>query len=172
MYKYQKTVLLTFLIILLLSANLKALAKDYTFHAVFVYNFTKYIEWPNGGAEITIGVQGGDASLMQAFEKMAHNKSGTDRKFIIKAITKPEDAATCHVIFIPDSESDKLGAIVQKYTSTPKLIITEKEGLVKKGGIINFITVDGKLRFELNQAALDKAGLKVSSQLLSLAIVV
>lgn len=172
MYKYQKAGLLAFLMILLLSVNAKALAKDYTFHAVFVYNFTKYIEWPNAGNEIIIGIQGGDASSMQAFEKMASNKSGADRKYIIKAITKPEDAAGCHVIFIPDNESDKLGAIVQKYNHSPKLIITEKEGLVKKGGIINFVTVDGKLRFELNQAALDKAGLKVSSQLLSLAIVV
>ena len=103
---------------------------------------------------------------------MAASKSTAERKYIIKAISKPEDAANCHVIFIPDGESDKLGGIVQKYGQSAKLIVTEKEGLVKKGGIINFVTVDGKLRFELNQSALDKAGLKVSSQLLSLAIVV
>jgi hypothetical protein len=172
MLKYQKVCLFTFLAVLALSVTGKAQSKDYTFHTVFVYNFTKYIEWPTASPEIIIGVQGDNQAVMQAFEKMAQAKSDGDRKYIIRPMMKPEDAAACHVIFIPGQESDKLAAYAGKYAGTPKLIITEKEGLVKKGGVINFITVDGKLRFELNQAALDKTGLKVSTQLLSLAIVV
>ena len=172
MFRYQNASLLTFFVALLLAMNVNAQSKDYTFHTVFIYNFTKYIEWPTAGNEILIGVHGENSSLIQAFEKMAQAKSNGDRKYIIRTLTKPEDAAACHVIFIADKESDKLGAYASKYTGTPKLIITEKEGLIKKGGTINFITVDGKLRFELNQGALDKTGLKVSSQLLSLAIVV
>ena len=172
MYKYQKAGLLTFIAALLLSIGVNAQSKDYTFHTVFVYNFTKYIEWPDAGKELVIGIQGGDAQAVQAFEKMAQAKSSADKKFVIKSINKPDDAAACHLIFIPDDESDKTAAYAQKFAGTPKLIVTEKEGMIKKGGIINFVTVDGKLRFELNQRALDKAGLKVSSQLLSLAILV
>lgn len=172
MFKYQKACLLTFLAVVMLTVSSNAQSKDYTFHSVFVYNFTKYIEWPSATNDIIIGVQGDNSALMQSFEKMAQAKSTGDRKYIIKAIVKPEDAAACHVIFIPNAESDKLSLYASKYAGTPKLIVTEKEGLVKKGGVINFVTVDGKLRFELNQAALDKTGLKVSTQLLTLAIVV
>ena len=172
MGRYQNAVLLTFLAVMLLHVSGRAQSKDYAFHTVFVYNFTKYIEWPGAGQELVIGVQGDNQAILQAFEKMANAKSGSDRKYIIRSIVKPEDAAACHVIFIPDKESDKLSGYHTKYGGSPKLIVTEKEGLVKKGGLINFITVDGKLRFELNQSALDKSGLKVSSQLLSLAIVV
>ena len=172
MHKYQKAGLLTFLAVLFLSVGVNAQSKDYTFHSVFVYNFTKYIEWPDAGKEIVIGVHGGDAQVMQAFEKMAQAKSVGDKKFVVKAINKPEDAAVCHLIFIPDDESEKAAAYSQKFAGAPKLIVTEREGMIKKGGLINFVTVDGKLRFELNQRALDKAGLKVSSQLLGLAILV
>jgi hypothetical protein len=170
--KYQKRGFLTIITLLLLLGSGNVLAKDYTYHTVFVYNFTRYIEWPSAGNETVIGVQGGDKDAMAAFEKMAQSKSMGDRKYTVKVITKPEDAATCHVIFIPDKESDKVTAYAQKYANSPKLIITEKDGLVKKGSMINFVVVDGKMRFELNQDAMDKSGLKVSSQLLSLAIVV
>ncbi|AHM60633.1 hypothetical protein D770_11880 [Flammeovirgaceae bacterium 311] len=170
--KYQKAGFLTIVALLLLLGSGNVLAKDYTYHTVFVYNFTRYIEWPSAGNETVIGIQGGDKDALMAFEKMAQSKSMGDRKYTVKVISKPEDAAACHVIFIPDKESDKVGAYSQMYSSAPKLIVTERNGLVKKGSMINFVIVDGKMRFELNQEAMDKTGLKVSSQLLSLAIVV
>ena len=158
--------------LLMLLGSGKVLAKDYTYHTVFVYNFTKYIAWPEATNDMVIGVQGGDKDAMAAFEKMAESKSMGERKFVIRAITKPEDAAACHVIFIPDGESSKVSAYAEKFAESPKLIVTERDGLVKRGSMINFVIVDGKMRFELNQEALNRSGLKVSQQLLSLAIVV
>lgn len=172
MYKYQKIGFLTFILALLFSLNVNAQAKDYTFHTVFAYNFTKYIQWPTASPEMVIGVLGGDPAVVQAFEKMAQSKSTPDRRYVIKEVHRAIDASDCHLLFIPEAESGKLAVYAQQYANKPKILVTEKEGLIKKGGTINFITIDGKLRFELNQDAMDKAGLKVSHQLLSLAIVV
>jgi hypothetical protein len=147
-------------------------AKDYTFHTVFVYNFTKYIQWPSQGENVLIGVVGGDSEAMQAFEKMAKAKSGSGKNYIVKKIMSPPDADACHLIFVPENESDKAQIYAAKAAGKGQLVVTEKEGYSQKGGMINFITKDGKLRFELNQEAINRTGLKVSSQLLGLAIVV
>ena len=50
------------------------------------------------------------------------------------------------------------------------VIVTEKEGLAKKGSFINFISQEGKIRFEVNKAKFTASNVKISGQLLSLAI--
>jgi hypothetical protein len=62
--------------------------------------------------------------------------------------------------------------VIAKVAGKPTMVITDKNGLGEKGSNINFKTVGGKLKFELNQAAFDKNKLKVSSQLVSMAIVI
>lgn len=169
---YQKKLIYSLLAGLMMLISTGGQAKDYTFHTVFVYNFTKYIQWPASTDKKIIGVVGGDSEAMAAFEKMAKAKSGSGVTYVVKKVMSPVDADECHLIFVPDSESDKAQVFAAKAAGKGQLVITEKDGYSKKGGMINFITKDGKLRFELNQEAINRTGLKVSSQLLSLAIVV
>jgi hypothetical protein len=62
--------------------------------------------------------------------------------------------------------------VAPKLGSKSTLIVTEKEGLAKKGSGINFITVDGKLRYELNDAELDRRNIKLSGKIKSLGIAI
>lgn len=146
--------------------------RDYKYHSVFVYNFTKYIEWPGSNQEVVIGILGNLESANAAFKKMADLKSSDNKKFIIRNITDVNAVAGCQILFIPEQESSKLADYLPKLQGKPILVITEREGLIKKGSCINFVTIDGKLNIELNRSAIDQAGLKVSGQLLALAILV
>jgi hypothetical protein len=142
---------------------------DYTFHTLYVYNFTRYIEWPDAPKEIIIGVSGGNPDVIEAFEKMAILKTTADRKYTIKPVMSPADADKCRLLFLPAGESSKLAAFAGR-NLRHCILVTEGEGLLKKGGMINFVLVDRKLRFELDQPALEKAGLKVSAQLVGMAV--
>jgi hypothetical protein len=146
--------------------------KDYKFHTVFVYNFTKYIEWPVNIDHMNIGVVNGSDDLMRTFQRMADLKSTHNQKFYIRNIRSVAEASDCHILFIPENQSNKLTQFTENSSGKPVLIITEQSGLIKKGSLINFITIDGKLNIELNRSAFEKAGLKVSGQLLGLAILV
>jgi len=135
---------------------------------LFVFNFTRYIQWAQSNNEIMIGVLGDDKSILAAFEEMASKKSGTI-KIHVKQFSNPAEASNYHMVYIPEKNSDVLTKI-NNLSST--LVITEKPGLAKKGSDINFVTENGKIRFEINKSKIESAKYKVSGKLLGLAIMV
>jgi len=152
-------------------SSLNAQAQDYRFHSVFIYNFTKYIQWPEAyqSGDFVIGVLG-DSPIIQELEKMASTKTAGSQKFAIKKMESVADIGKAQIVFIPNARSKNLEEVLAKVGSQSTLVITEKPGLGQKGSGINFILVDGKWKFELNKAATEKSNLKVSSELSRLAI--
>ena len=73
---------------------------------------------------------------------------------------------------MPTSRSAEIAAVMEKINTQSILVVTEEPGLALKGSDINFIVKDGKLAFELNQASVNKQGLKVSNELTRLAILI
>jgi hypothetical protein len=78
----------------------------------------------------------------------------------------------CHIVFIPVTEKDQAARIVRSLKGSVALTVGESEGFAVRGGMVNFTVEGGKVRFEINRHAADRAGLKISSKLLSLANVV
>jgi hypothetical protein len=144
--------------------------KDYDYEAVYTYNFTKYIEWPiEKGNNIVIGIVG-DNNALNSFRKMAKAKSNANRQFIIKQLTSSEQVANCNIIFIAKSHEEEFRNVIREAYGKPVLLITEQSQYAKRGSCINFISVGGKLRFEINQSYIQKSGLRVSGSLMQLAV--
>ncbi len=150
-----------------------AKSQDYRIHSVFIYNFTKYIQWPSSdqNGDFVIGVLG-NSPMVASLEKLAAERKIGTRSMVVKKFASVDQISKCHMLFIPDRSSNDLEAAISKISGQSTLIMTERNGLGTKGSGINFITVDGKQKFELNKAATDKAQLKVSNELTSLAIVI
>ncbi|MGK7396562.1 MAG: YfiR family protein [Candidatus Cyclobacteriaceae bacterium M3_2C_046] len=148
-------------------------AQDYKFHSVFIYNFTKYIEWPSSykSGEFVIGVLG-KSTVSDKLKEMAAIKSVGSQPISVKEYSSVEEIGKCHILFIPDNKSNFLENAIAKFTSSPTLLITEKAGMGKKGSGINFVLQGGKWKFELNKTALEQAQLKVATDLEKLAIVI
>jgi hypothetical protein len=91
---------------------------------------------------------------------------------VIKKFANASEVTDCHVIFIDKSKSGEFEAINNKVKGKGTLLVTDKNGLGEKGSSINFKTVDNKLKFELNQKAIETANLKVSGSLSSMAILI
>ena len=142
--------------------------------AVFLYNFTKYFEWPPKmkSGNFIIQVVGSNASLNQELNKMASSKQIGNQKLEIKSSQSYDGAIQAHIIFLLSDVSDKLKDIVSKNKGKGALIVTEKIGMAKAGSAINFVVVDSKQKFEYSKGNAVKAGLKTSDELTSLAIAV
>ena len=142
--------------------------------ATFIYNFTKYIDWPDKYKEgnFVIGVIGANA-FYNELTGLLQKKTVGNQKFEIKSFTS-EDAVSgfCHIIFIPAENSSMLPEVLKKTKGKSTLIVTEKSGLAKQGSAINFIIENNKQRFELNKNNVEKYNLKISSTLSALAIAV
>lgn len=168
----MKKLFIAFLLILGFSSfsSKRFFAPDYKFHSVYIYNFTKYIQWPNSGSDIKISILGNQQEAVNAFKAMADAKSGTGKQFTIKVVNNPGEIGACDILFVPGNYSNLAVDAIKKLTGQNTLIVTEKEGMIDQGSGINFVLVENKLKFELSKSNLDRAGLKVSSQLIQMAI--
>jgi hypothetical protein len=163
------------LVLLTCSFTFPALQEDteYDVKAAFIYQFTNYIDWDSliPGDQFIIGIMG-NSPVNEQLNEIARTKTVKGKKIVIRQFDKPEEIGPCHILFIPRKASFAFSDILAKIESKGTLTITEKAGYAKKGAAINFVEVDDKLKFEANPKSINDAGLKASSQLLKLAIIV
>jgi hypothetical protein len=144
--------------------------------SVFVYNFTKYIDWPadHKTGDFIIAVVG-ESPITNEFNKVISTKKVGNQYISVKVTNTLEGIENCNIIFLPAAQSYRLKEIIASLKGKPILIICEKPGLAKKGAGINlFLDEDDdyKTKFEINKKAIENAGLLLSNQLINLAEIV
>ena len=152
---------------------INGMAQSYKMHTVFIFSFTRYIQWPDAynGGDFEILVLG-DSPIVEELKSMAQVKKVGDRTIKVTKINNVSEIRKCNILFIPTAKSPQITEVLAKITTQSILIVTEEQGLGAKGSNVNFVTKDGKLAFELNQSATVKQGLKVSNELSRLAILI
>lgn len=153
-------------------AVLAQTGKETSLKAAFIYNFTKYIDWDTDNADdnFVIGVIG-TSPVTEVLMQVAKTNTTKNKKIVIKVFIKPEEIGHCNVLFIPSRIPFSLKSILDK-VGKGVLTISEDTDYAKQGTAINFIIKEDKLKFEANVNTINAAGLKASSQLLKLAIIV
>jgi YfiR/HmsC-like len=148
-------------------------AQNEKFKALFMYNFTKYIEWPANlrQGDFVIDVLGNPALALELQTIASKLKVGT-QNIVIKAVSSIDEIDNCHVLYISSGKSGQLGNALAKLNGKNALIITDKEGLALQGAGINYIMDGDKLRYEINRGNIEKKGLVVSNSLLTLGVAV
>jgi hypothetical protein len=142
-------------------------------HAAMVYNFIKYVQWPDEGesGEFVVGVIGDD-NVFNTLQKWYDGKPKGSKKYVVKKLANAEEANSCQVVYLGKSKSRDFDNIKASTTGKSILTVTDGNGLGQKGSCINFKVIDGKLKFELNQGTVSSSNLKISSQLSSMAILI
>ncbi len=149
---------------------------EYPLKLAFLYNFAKFVEWPSDsfrspGAPLAICIVGHNPFSLGIEEELRSRPvGGHSIEFVAR---KPTDTLNaCHIVFVPVTEKDQAARIVSSLKGLGALTVGESEGFAVRGGIINFTVEGGNVRFEINRTAAGRAGLKISSKLLSLARIV
>lgn len=152
-------------------------SKEYQLKAAFLYNFTKFVEWPAGSwleshSPIVIGVFGGNP-FGSFLEQTVHDRRINGREIIVRAVTSAEQARATHLLFVPKSVSDEdLAELKSAVEGLAVLTVGESPAFARQGGMITFVLQEDKIRFAINASAAQRSGLKFSSQLQKLATVV
>lgn len=141
--------------------------------SIYIYNFTKYIEWPESykSGDFVIGILG-DSNLQQGLMTMAASKKVANQPFVIRHFEDPSEIEQCHMLVIPRKNGEYLEEAMDQVSDFATLIITEDDGLALQGSGINFVVQENKQKFELNKSNIENHDLQISSSLLSLALVV
>lgn len=142
--------------------------------AIYIYNFTKYIEWPTDYKEgnFVIGVLGSSSALLNELSKMANSKTVGSQKFEIRSISSCSATDKYNIIYVLSDNSSQITDVINKMKGKSTLIVTDKPGLAKQGAGINFFIGDNKQKIELNRANIEKYKLKVASTLVEMAVAV
>lgn len=149
--------------------------REYQIKAAFLYNFAKFVDWPdeafaNDKNSFIIGVLGTDP-FGTALDSLS-GKVVKDKKVVVRRYQTANDAKNCQILFVGSSERDRLNEILETLKGGHVLAVADLERFAQRGGSVKFKIVDNKVRFDINTDATERAGLKISSKLLSVAEIV
>jgi hypothetical protein len=146
---------------------------EYQVKAAFLEKFGKFVEWPGtalagAGAPLVIGVFG-ENPFRDDLENLAAKDTINGHAMVVRQIKSPADLKGCHVVFIPASMKAREPEMLAEVKGLGILTVGETDDFIQHGGMINFVIENNRIRFEINDAAARRAGLKISSKLLALA---
>lgn len=149
---------------------------EYPVKLAFLYNLTKFVEWPEGsyrdaGAPLAICIAGEDPFQADLEGELRARRVG-GHPLEVRTVRPSDNLTSCRVVFIPVSARTLAAQIVKTLNGSSTLTVGEHDGFAAQGGIVNFLVEGNKLRLEVNRSAADRAGLKISSKLLNLAKIV
>lgn len=148
---------------------------EYAVEAAFLYNFTKFIEWPDAAfaspaQPFGICVVGPDP-FGTALEDAAGRPVGSHRTELHR-LAPSDPAEPCQIVFLSGMTGEETGNWLQTHRGKAILTVGDAPGFALSGGVIGFVPADGHVRFEINLQAAARAHLIITSRLLGLATIV
>lgn len=148
-------------------------AGEYQIKAAFVYNLTKFADWPDASfassnAPIVIGIVGQDP-FGSALNDIVRGELVRHRRLVIKRLRADGELAGCHVLFISRSEKERVPQLLERLKGRPVLTVSDMDGFAEQGGMLNLLLLQDTVKMEINQEATNAAGLQISAKLLKLA---
>jgi hypothetical protein len=149
---------------------------EYDVKAAFLYNFAKFIEWPPKAfaaddAPLVFCVLG-ENPFQDKLGRVVNDRTANGRRIAVRPMPPGAPTDGCHLVFVAAAEDERVARLVQTLHSTdggPVLTVGESDHFAGAGGMIRLVIDEGRVRFDINVAAAEQAGLKLSSQLLKLA---
>ena len=137
-----------------------------------LYNFSRNINWPeeNKSGDFVITIVG-NKELYTEMTKLTQNMKVGLQPIVVKFFNSVNEVSGYQqIVFVANWQSNKLNAMVQKTSGSHTLIVSESEGMIDKGSMINFIPVNGIMKFEMNKEGLRRSNLMASSVLEKMAV--
>lgn len=154
------------------AAATAAPAPEYQVKAVFLFNFTHFVQWPTlqgaPDAPFVVGVLGEDP-FHEALDQTLRGEAVNGRPVAIKRYARLEDVGDCQILFVSQSQADRLDAVLSGLRDRPILTVSDLSDFAGRGGAIEFVTVNNRLRLRINAQSAALARLTISSKLLQLA---
>jgi len=164
----KKISLLLLFIAVLVFKNTHIYAQEAKFKALIIYNFTKLLEWPDKTGDFVIEVVGNPELAKELSDYTKTRKVNGEQNIVVKKVL-PADVSNAQIIVVGLANSDKLNDIIEKAGERNTLIVTEKNGLTKKGAGVSLVKNKDVWHFQYNEENIKKYGLKISADFRELA---
>ncbi len=139
--------------------------------ATFLYNFTRFIEWP-GLAPVSAPFRVcvvADATMEQAIKRTLEGEVVNGRPLEMAQPQTPQDAEGCQILYVGRSEQQRAAPLLAAVRDRPVLTVGDSPTFTQHGGAIQFVLVQNRVRFDINLPSAQRANLKLSANLLRVA---
>jgi hypothetical protein len=151
----------------------QTLEAEHQLKAAFVSKFPQFTEWPeetlNGLQRIELCVARPNPFGTSLRELIAGERLGT-RPLVVREIDSPQELDACQLLFVANQSPRERRGLLDRARTLPILTVGDAATFIDEGGIVALRMVNGRVRFDVNVEAANQAGLRLSSQLLQLAL--
>jgi YfiR/HmsC-like len=163
---------LAFIMLSLSPSSLSAATStEYKVKGLFLLRVASFVEWPKDASSTSFRVTIiGKDPFGKTLEKLRENKKIKGRKIVINRCKNIKELKPCHILFISESEKSRLEEIMKSVKGKNVLTVSDMDGFVEKGGMVQVLIIKKKLRWKINREPEKRENLKISSKLLSLAV--
>jgi hypothetical protein len=145
-----------------------------TIQASFILKFSEFIQWPEYYSSLyseePLNICLHEEDKFGDIFDYVNDHDILRRKILIRHSVPISELKSCHFAFLGSLDTDKIDNLINEVKSSPVLVVTNSEEISHSLVAINFRRVNNKVRFEINLSAFERSGIKVSSDLLNLAI--
>lgn len=139
--------------------------------AAFVFNLTKYVDWPQVGKDLTIGFVR-EGPMGKALYGTLSGKISGSRQIRVVLAPSEEALQQCDIVYVAYASSKKIREVVEHFGNRSILTVGDTDSFAKNGGMVGLVTRDDQVQIEVNLQAVEAAHLTMSSRLLSLAKII
>jgi hypothetical protein len=141
--------------------------------AIYLYNFAKFVRWPSGrpGPTLNICIAGQEV-YAETLGKVVAGEQIDGHPLAVRTLGRTEDAAGCDILFIDVSARERLDGLVAATAGKPVLTVSDIPGFLDRGGMIQFVLTDSRVRFSVDLHPVERSGISLSSELLKVAVTV
>lgn len=176
---FQRTLKILAVVLLAGSLATDALAVELAYRfpesrveAAFLFNLAKFVSWPESAfgdshSPLVLGVF--DPERYAAASETIAGRTVGGRVLEVRQIAATEEAFAVHLLFIGASEAPRLDSLLAAVAMRPILTVGAIDGFAARGGMVELFKQERKIRFGVQKAAVRKAGLSISSEVLRLA---
>jgi hypothetical protein len=141
--------------------------------AVFLYNFTRFIDWPGNAFTSTdntfkIGIVGTDP-FGDYLEEAVRNESVSGKPIVIERFRNVKDIKDCQILYINSKDHKEIRNIIETVKQKKILTVCANPEFMKWGGMIRIYSDDNKIRMQINDAAARNEDIKISAKRLTVA---
>ncbi|MEJ0087906.1 MAG: YfiR family protein [Pseudomonadota bacterium] len=153
-----------------------AAPSEYQVKAVFLYNFSRFVEWPASAfagpdAPFVVGVFGHDP-FGRDLDEVVRGETAAGRPLVVRRVQTAAEAAACQILFIHQSEDKRLSEVIDALDHHSTLTVSDVDGTAQRGVMIRLVTDKGRVRMRVNVESARAAQLTISSNLLRSAEIV
>jgi len=172
LYKARPVLVMLLLVSKLALSGQPSPSREYQLKAVFLFNFTQFVEWPSQSfsseeAPMVIGILGKDPFGSYLEETIAGEKIN-GHPLVIRRFETIDDIGACQILFINPADKSKTRSVIEELKGRNILTVSDAPEFLQQGGMIRFFTKRDKINLQVNLEATKSAELVISSKLLRL----